>query len=103
MAVAISYAPGTPERIAINQAYVEVQRMLNLTALLGLLPALISALMMKNVKLSNNEGDERVVALAEVISDESEEESEGADDEDDGRTGRSSEVSSTFYTPVKRK
>ena len=100
MAVAISYAPGTPERIAINQAYVEVQRMLNVTALLGLLPALVSALMMKNVKLSNGEGDERVVALAEVISDEEYDEDD-ADDETSRRTGRSSEVSSVQYTPVR--
>lgn len=103
MSVAISYAPGTPERAAINQAYVEVQRLLNLAALLGLLPALVSALVMKNVKLSSDAGEDRLVNLDDVIMDSSEEEEgDGSEEEEERRTGRSSEVSSIQYTPARR-
>lgn len=53
MTVALSYEPGTPERIGINKAYFDVQRMLNLTALLGLIPALMSALSMENARMGH--------------------------------------------------
>jgi hypothetical protein len=70
IAVAISYDPASPERQGINRAYVEVQRYLNIAALLGLLPALVCAMLMQNVKLSVEEPDapgERIVALADVL------------------------------------
>lgn len=53
MSVALSYAPGTPERNGIDKAYFDVQRMLNLAALLGLIPALLSALMMDDVRMGH--------------------------------------------------
>lgn len=53
MTVALSYEPGSLERIGINKAYFDVQRMLNLTALLGLVPALLSALLMENVRMGH--------------------------------------------------
>jgi hypothetical protein len=49
--VAMSYALGTVERDAINEAYTEVQRTLNIVALVTLLPALLSMLSMKDVNL----------------------------------------------------
>lgn len=69
MSVALSYEPGTPERIGINQAYYTVQRMLNLAALLGLLPALISALMMENVRMSHDTSadKQRILPMGDVI------------------------------------
>lgn len=64
---ALSYKVGTPERAAINDAYFHVQRLLNVTALGGLLPALLCGLMMKNVRLSRGEVSEGQVPLSEVL------------------------------------
>ena len=67
MAVALSYEPGSPERIAINQSYFECQRLLNIAALTGLLPALISALLMADVKLAHKEETTRVVMMSGIV------------------------------------
>jgi hypothetical protein len=47
----MSYTVGTVERDAINEAYTEVQRTLNIVALVVLIPALVSMLCMKDVNL----------------------------------------------------
>jgi hypothetical protein len=47
----MSYAVGTVERDGINEAYTEVQRTLNIVALVTLIPALVSMLCMKDVNL----------------------------------------------------
>ena len=71
MSVAIAYQPGTPERDGINLAYVEVQRYLNLIALLGLLPCLVCGFMMRNIKISVDDDEEdeadRIVVMGEVL------------------------------------
>lgn len=48
----LSFPKGSPLRESINSSYVEAQRMLNILALVALLPCLLSALFMENVDLS---------------------------------------------------
>ncbi|EGG02225.1 uncharacterized protein MELLADRAFT_38673, partial [Melampsora larici-populina 98AG31] len=48
----LSFPDGSPIRESINSSYVEAQRMLNILALVALLPCLLSALFMENVDLS---------------------------------------------------
>ncbi|MBW0477071.1 hypothetical protein O181_016786 [Austropuccinia psidii MF-1] len=58
-------------RIKINESYIEVQRILNWLALLGLIPCLVSGMMMANVDLSSTGDHESGKALdEEVESDE---------------------------------
>jgi hypothetical protein len=69
MSVALSYEPGTAERNGIDEAYFDVQRMLNLAALLGLVPALISALLMHDIRMGHEPSacDERFMPMGDVI------------------------------------
>lgn len=48
----LSFPNATPIRESINSSYVEAQRMLNILALVALLPCLLSGLFMENVDLS---------------------------------------------------
>jgi len=52
---ALSFAPGSPTRLAINASYVEVQQKLNTLALVLLVPAMAAALLMRNVNLATEE------------------------------------------------
>lgn len=52
---AMSFAPGTPIRLAINQAYVDVQQKLNILAIFMLFPALLAVCLMKNVHLEKED------------------------------------------------
>ena len=73
MSAAIAYEPGSVERLGIDRAYFEVQKSLNIIALIGLLPCLLCGLMMQNVRLSVDEDDEddeevdRVVVMGDVM------------------------------------
>ncbi|KAM0789647.1 hypothetical protein ACM66B_000449 [Microbotryomycetes sp. NB124-2] len=62
---AMSFEPGSPVRDAINEAYYETQHVLNLMALLFLVPALVAVCLMKNVHLARDEDEvpEGVVVL----------------------------------------
>ena len=64
--VALSYEPGTPERIAINDAYIDVQRLLNFVALAILVPALISMAVMRDVRLELEDSHRPVVILGQA-------------------------------------
>lgn len=63
----LSYPIGSPIRTAINDSYVEVQRMLNLISLLALIPCLISGFMMQNVDLSSPSGPVRRDTIGELL------------------------------------
>lgn len=52
---AISFEPGTPTRMAIDQAYVDVQRVLNATAIALLLPGILAVCRMRNVHLERED------------------------------------------------
>lgn len=52
---ALSFETGSPTRLAINASYVEVQQKLNGLAVVLLVPALVAALMMRNVNLEVEE------------------------------------------------
>jgi hypothetical protein len=51
----LSFEPGTPIRLAINQSYVDTQRVLNGIAIFMLVPALLAVFMMKNVHLERED------------------------------------------------
>jgi hypothetical protein len=55
---ALSFPKGSPERDGINQAYTEVQRILNFVGLWALIPVMGCMLMMKDVKLDERDPDE---------------------------------------------
>ncbi|KAI5480517.1 hypothetical protein MNV49_000670 [Pseudohyphozyma bogoriensis] len=75
----LSFPPGTPTRIAINESYVAVQRVLNFLAMAFLIPALVSMLCMKNTHLEREDQGqgEGVVVLgrASILGPSEEEES----------------------------
>ncbi|KAK4054078.1 hypothetical protein OIV83_001103 [Microbotryomycetes sp. JL201] len=62
---AMSFEPNTPIRNAINEAYYETQHVLNMMALLFLVPALVAVCLMENVHLAKDQDDvpEGVVVL----------------------------------------
>lgn len=51
----MSFPPGSPIRIAINESYVDVQSRLNILAIILLLPALVAVCLMKNVHLEKDD------------------------------------------------
>lgn len=61
---ALSFARGSAERDAINNAYIDVQKILNFLSLAALVPCLVCAFQMKNVDLSNPERVDGEVAVA---------------------------------------
>jgi hypothetical protein len=67
LAVALSFQPGTPTRAGIERAYTEVQHILNLVALVALVPALICMLAMQDVKLLDEPNPEGIVHLATAL------------------------------------
>lgn len=69
MSVALSYEPGSAERTGIDKAYFDVQRMLNLAALLGLIPAFLSALLMDDVKMGHERNADlvRTMPMRDVL------------------------------------
>lgn len=52
---AISFPMGSTTRIAINESYRDVQRVLNAIALAALVPALLAVCMMRNVNLAKED------------------------------------------------
>ncbi|GAA5863975.1 hypothetical protein JCM1840_000654 [Sporobolomyces johnsonii] len=52
---ALSFPPGSPIRLAIDQSYVDVQKWLNNLAMVMLLPALVAVCSMKNVNLEKED------------------------------------------------
>ncbi|GAA94739.1 uncharacterized protein L969DRAFT_49629 [Mixia osmundae IAM 14324] len=75
ISVALSFPMGTPERIAISDAYVDVQRVLNTVALLSLLPCLLAVSMMRDTHLTTDDHTlpEGVVVLGRAIPEADEE------------------------------
>lgn len=62
---ALAYPRGSPERAAVDDAYIDVQRILNLLSIVALIPCLVSACYMKNVDLSGPEhGEHRHASIA---------------------------------------
>lgn len=80
---AMSYSMDSPIRIAINESYRDVQRVLNAIALAALVPALLAVCTMRNVNLAKEdlaaagvEGPVVILGRANVADDD--------DDESDG-------------------